>query len=87
MVLMATRSGLREANPHIDFDTKTHIPHPKFAHGPKVEYADHRGDSIRKMGPVSGQQKFIDLRQETLRLNFFDPARHISGARTKSPIV
>ncbi len=55
MVLMGTRTGPREANPHVDFDAKTQIPHPKFTQGPKVEYADDRGDSMRKMGPVSGQ--------------------------------
>ncbi len=38
MVMMATRTGPREANTHINFDTKTHLRHAKRPRGEKVDY-------------------------------------------------
>jgi mannose-6-phosphate isomerase-like protein (cupin superfamily) len=38
MVMMGTRTGPREANTHINFDTKTHLRHAKRPRGEKVDY-------------------------------------------------
>lgn len=47
MVLMGTRTGPREANKHINYDTKSHLRHPKRPRGAKVDYAKDKVGSVR----------------------------------------
>ncbi|MEE8308545.1 MAG: cupin domain-containing protein [Gammaproteobacteria bacterium] len=46
MIMMGTRTGPREANTHINYDTKTHLRHAKRPRGEKIDYGAAKADSV-----------------------------------------